>query len=169
MVEGQRISDVMNRNVVVVGPDELVDHAVNRISRGSVAIVIHSAEGTLGLLGEDSLRRARGRARIVAELRDEMLPVETAEPDAAVKDVVQGMQARGTISWSLVTEEGRIVGVVSPRDLEAALDTFGQPKYPHTVTLTCPNGHIVDETDIVNWGADGRTPHCPICNAQITL
>lgn len=168
MDAGQRIGDVTNRNVVVVEADELVDHAVNRLSRGSVAIVVHSTEGTLGLLSEDSLRRARGRARTLDELRDEMFPVEKAEADDSLQDVVQEMQGRGTINWSLVTEEGRILGVVSPRDLEAALGTFGQPKYPHTATLTCPNGHVVKEIDIVNWGADGLTPHCPTCGAQIT-
>lgn len=114
------ISDVMTVNVVTVGPQTTVEDVARRMVATHVgSALVCDGPSLLGILTE------RDVMRLVADGRDaKTTPVDEimtagpvcAEPDWEIPDAARLMVSRG-IRHLPVTQEGKILGMVSIRDL----------------------------------------------------
>jgi CBS domain-containing protein len=121
------VRDVMSAALVSVDPSANLTQAVDAMSgakSGSVLVMDHGS--LVGIFTERDVMRALAyagsadRAR-VASVDDWMTrdPV-TIEPDATVADALNHMLFRG-FRHLPVTQDGRVVGVVSMRDLARSI------------------------------------------------
>jgi CBS domain-containing protein len=117
------VREVMTSPAVTVGPDESIRHAIALLDRFQVtALPVIDEDGCpIGVVSEaDLLREALGRAGHTT-VRDVMTrQVLTVSADGDVVDAFAVMD--GTVVKSLpVLLHGRVVGVISRRDLVATL------------------------------------------------
>jgi CBS domain-containing protein len=112
----------MSRNVLAVAPEDTLGEAAERMTEGGVgsAVVLDSGR-LIGILTErDVLRAAAGRVHSSdARVREWMTadPIVAGE-ETTVAESLETMMAHGFRHLPIV-EEGRVVGIVSIRDVMA--------------------------------------------------
>jgi len=142
------VSDIMTRASVTDSPGETLQFAANRMWRqqtGSLLIV--DGEALVGIITERDLMRAVARGydvstTTVAEVMSK--DVEVVGARTTVHEAARLMAARW-IRHLPVVEDGRLLGVVSQRDLVgvfAALD-------PHPVGIELASDELVRERRLV--------------------
>jgi CBS domain-containing protein len=132
------VREVMSRAVVTVGPDTPIGAAAALLTgRGFTALPVVDGDGeVVGIVTEADLLRDRVRhdarslvaeelaAAPLARVGDVMTTqVLTVAPATDVADLVQRMQALGIRAVPVVRPSGRLVGIVSRRDV---LSTFSR-------------------------------------------
>ncbi|MET7402280.1 site-2 protease family protein [Dactylosporangium sp. NPDC005572] len=118
---GIRVADVMTPDPVTAPADltvaDFVDHELREARHSAIPLVDES--GPAGLVTLARLRRVPPQQRASTRLRDAACPmseVPVARPDEAIVDLVPRLSG-STDGRALVVSEGRLVGVVSPRDV----------------------------------------------------
>jgi acetoin utilization protein AcuB len=120
-----RVRDFMSRNVETIRGEAPADAALARMRTRSIHhLVVLDDAGIAGVLSERDLggRRAEKLARglTVTELMSK--PVVTVDESATVREAARRLRGR-TIGCLPVTQEGRLVGIVTTADL---LDLIGR-------------------------------------------
>jgi CBS domain-containing protein len=116
------LGELMSRNVLAVAPEDTLGEAAERMTEGGVgsAVVLDSGR-LIGILTErDVLRAAAGRVHSSdARVREWMTadPIVAGE-ETTVAESLETMMAHGFRHLPIV-EEGRVVGIVSIRDVMA--------------------------------------------------
>jgi CBS domain-containing protein len=135
----RRVSDVMTRTVAVVAADTPFKEIARRLSEHRVAAlpVVDARDRAIGIVSEADLllkeerpmpeqaprfigrrRRAElGRAGGASAKEIMTSPVTTIGPDATLAEAARVMHGGGFRSMPVVDEDGRVVGIVSRRDL----------------------------------------------------
>lgn len=93
--------------------------------------------------------------------------VTTARPDVTLLDIAQKLAAKKIGAIVVVGENGRVVGIISERDVIRAIAESGtlalsQP-VAHFMTrnvITCQKSHLVDE--LMELMTKGRFRHLPV-------
>jgi CBS domain-containing protein len=117
-----RISEIMTRNVVTVGPDDPLSLAVQTMRWSGVrSLPVLQKEQIIGVLGEDDVLRFQlaldDSSPLSHLVREAMVdPRPTFGPDAQVSDVAAEL-VRRKYSAGLIVENKKLVGVVSALDL----------------------------------------------------
>jgi CBS domain-containing protein len=123
------VKDIATRKLIVVDENDSVYDAVVMMTAEDIgAIVVASVREPVGILTERDLMK-----KVVLEERDpkntkvgEVMsrPLITIRSDASFGEATQLMQER-KIRRLLVEEDGKIVGIITQRDLErGTLDSF---------------------------------------------
>lgn len=118
------IADVMTVSVVCVGPGDSVGSAIRRMTEQNVGAVAVCADDVIvGIFTErDVLRLAADGApfhdRAVSEVMTRRLAI--AAPDDDIAAIAEMMRDR-SIRHVPVVEDGRVLGIVSVRDVMALL------------------------------------------------
>lgn len=117
------LGELMSRNVLAVAPEDTLGEAAERMTEGGVgAAVVLDSGRLIGILTErDVLRAAAGRVHSSdARVREWMTadPIVAGEETTAIESL-ETMMANGFRHLPIV-EEGRVVGIVSIRDVMAA-------------------------------------------------
>ena len=116
--ENELVSAVMSGRLLVTNPsDTLVDAAHRMADRRVGAILVVEDDHLVGILTERDVLRAAGRGTIEGSVAQWM----TAEPDTVAPDATIGMAAammvHGGYRHVPIVEGGKLVGIVSIRDL----------------------------------------------------
>ena len=119
-----RIADVMREDFVTVAPEDTLGEVARRMVDKSMGAVIVKDFGRLiGILTERDLLKAMA-ARVhtsEARVREWMTPDPiTAPTDTDVEEAARVMIEHGFRHLPVVTDEGRVAGVVSLRRVVAA-------------------------------------------------
>ena len=122
---GRKIRDVMTPDPVVVTPDLPVADLLDRLEPGrrfsSYPVVAGGRPvGLVSLRMAAALPRAEREVRKVADVMKPVDEVPTATPDQDVVDVLPKLE--GDPSRAIVTEDDRVVGVLSGRDVLRAVE-----------------------------------------------
>ena len=171
------VADVMTRNVISVPPDATVENAAKlMLQRGISGLFVVDAEGRLAgvvtegdLLRRDELGTQRHRpwwlrllvstGRQAADftrahgrkVRDVMtVDVVTVAVDAPLDEVVELMEQH-RIKRVPVTQDGRVVGVVSRADLLRALVVSARSDVPVGSDDRSIRAAILDSLDHESW------------------
>lgn len=137
-----RVVDLMASDVISVRPDtSLRDAARIMVEKGISGLPVTNEEGTLvGVVSEgDFLRKevdrgdlmGRGLLGVLFDNRDSLAEAETVgevmaenlftvSPDATLVEAARTMTTHGVKRLPVVTREGKLVGVISRRDVVAA-------------------------------------------------
>ena len=118
------VRDVMNTELVIVGPGATVQQAAGGMFAGHTgSTLVMEGDRLLGIFTERDIVKAlsgtsdAGRSSLV---RDRMTPdPHVIEPDASVGRALDQM-LDGGFRHLPVVEDGRVIGVVSMRDLAQA-------------------------------------------------
>ena len=118
------LSDVMRSEVIDVAPEDTLGEVAERMSAVNVGAVIVKDYGRLiGILTERDMLKAMA-ARVhtsEARVREWMTPDPiTAPTDTDVEEAARVMIEHGFRHLPVVTDEGRVAGVVSLRRVVAA-------------------------------------------------
>jgi len=169
-LSGVTVNDIMTRQILTVPPDITVQQLASDYflvhPHGGYPVV---QEGRLlGLITLDSVRAIPKEARSYETVAKAMVPLErtlVVPPNFSALDALQRM-AREKTERILVTQDGRLVGVVTQGDLMRAIRTRQdlEMKTPWTTTPTTPPTQV---QYCIQCGA--RLPigtrTCPHCNA----
>ncbi len=125
-----RVRDVMTSDPVVAPDDTPVGELVEDwfLGRGHSAFPLHDAEGHIdALVTLKRLRRTPGNGvRTARDVADDVATVAHAHPDDSVQTLLQQIAAAtGGDGRALVFDGDHLVGIVSPTDLQRALDVAG--------------------------------------------
>jgi len=123
------VGDVMNKEVVVVSPDEIVIAAANIMSDEKISCIVVMDQGNIaGIVTEtDVLRRVsiNGKDFYRTKLSQIMSsPVESVPSDISVLEASKIMGVR-RIKRLLILKENKLVGIVTQTDLVKALTSYG--------------------------------------------
>ncbi|MEB3851634.1 MAG: CBS domain-containing protein [Desulfurococcales archaeon] len=124
--EGPPILTVMTREVLTAKPDETVGSVVKRMAeKGAGSVVVVNDEGKpIGIFTErDLLVKVVGEGRSLdAKLSEVMTPDPiVAKPDWSLARALEIMVHYGFRHLPVVGDDGRLVGIVSIKDLAKAL------------------------------------------------
>ena len=169
-LSGVTVNDIMTRQILTVPPNITVQQLASDYflvhPHGGYPVV---QEGRLlGLITLDSVRAIPKEARSYETVAKAMVPLErtlVVPPNFSALDALQRM-AREKTERILVTQDGRLVGVVTQGDLMRAIRTRQdlEMKTPWTTTPTTPPTQV---QYCIQCGA--RLPigtrTCPHCNA----
>lgn len=124
------VDQVMNREVVSVGPEESVREVVDTMrARGFSQVPVLEDGLPVGSVTETSIVNALGKGRR-GEIGDEPVrsvmaaPFPALDPDEPVEVAVRMLEDRAAV---LVMEEGRVVGLVTKNDLLGTIEASGAP------------------------------------------
>ena len=128
MKVGYAVSSIMSKDIVTVGADAPLTHAVKTMVEKNIGSVLVTEEGSMvGIVTERDILRRLGRESPYTTLRVEDVmssPLFTIEGDAAIGEAADRM-AEKNIRRLLVTEKGEIRGIITERDIiRATLDVF---------------------------------------------
>ncbi len=124
-----QVDDVMTREVVSVSPEasymeivaKLVDHTVSALpvvdGAGQVVGVVSEADLLPRVEVTDGARRPRRKAHAMRAEELMTAPAITIRPDAAVAEAARVLDATRFKRLPVVDGEGRLIGIVSRRDL----------------------------------------------------
>jgi len=113
------VADIMTRGPLSVGADARLTAAASTMSDRRVgAVVVFEGDALLGILTERDILRAVAEGRVEgARVADWMTPhPETIEPSEST-DTAATLMIHGGFRHLPVLEEGKVVGIVSIRDL----------------------------------------------------
>lgn len=136
---GVRVGDVMTPNPVTVHPDTVVARFVDEVVLGPrfSTYPLVDADGRLvGMVTLNRIRALRPEQRGALRLKDIACPpdqVPVARPDEPLVDLVGRMGGCADGRAVVVDPAGRVIGVVSPRDISTAMtvaDLRSTPPYP---------------------------------------
>jgi len=132
----RKVRDVMTRTVAVVAADTPFKEVARRLAEHRVAAlpVIDARDRAIGIVSEADLLvkeehiglDRRGRRATAEDLRKSTAttarevmtsPAVTIGPDAPLADAARVMHERGFRSLPVVDADGRVIGIVSRRDL----------------------------------------------------
>ena len=122
-----RVSEVMTRSVVTVSPGASVREAARLMAERNVGALPVVDEGgrLVGILSErDIVRRvvAAGRDPDSTRVSEVMTPDPvTVGPDYTLADALRVMAQLGVRHLPVVDEGGRLVGIISVKDIEYAM------------------------------------------------
>ena len=122
-----RVSEVMTRDVVTVSPGASVREAARLMAERNVGALPVVGEGgrLVGILSErDIVRRvvAAGRDPDSTRVSEVMTPDPvTVRPDYTLADALRVMAQLNVRHLPVVDEGGRLVGIISVRDIEYAM------------------------------------------------
>jgi CBS domain-containing protein len=120
---------MMNRNLVTISPEAtLVEAAILMRDAQVGALLVEEGEGFIGIISETDLVR-KGLANrldlLQVRVREVMsCPVITIEHDRSAHDASDLMAEKG-VRHLAVSEHGRIVGIISVRDLLRYFKNWG--------------------------------------------
>ncbi len=113
------IADIMTRDLLSVSPDAALSEVAAGMNERQVgAAVVLEGDVLTGILTERDVLRAVGEGRVEgATIADLMTPhPETIEPSEST-DTAATLMIHGGFRHLPVVEEGKVVGIVSIRDL----------------------------------------------------
>lgn len=123
-----RVKEVMTPNPIALRPDSTVEEAVRVMAERNIGLIlVVDDEGNLvGVFSErDVIRRvlARGLDPAKTRLSEVMTPnPKSIDPEATVEEALRLMARLGVRHLPVVDREsGKLVGVVSVKDIEAAI------------------------------------------------
>jgi CBS domain-containing protein len=116
--ENELVSAVMSGRLLVAAPDDALADAAHRMADRRVgAILVVKGDDLAGILTERDVLRAAGRGNVDGTVAEWM----TADPDTVPPDATIGMAAtmmvHGGYRHVPVVDGGKLVGIVSIRDL----------------------------------------------------
>jgi Zn-dependent protease/predicted transcriptional regulator len=149
LLRGVPVRRLMETNLIGVPPDLPVAQLVESylLQRGLKRVpVVDEAGRPLGCVGIDEAKRVPPQERPTRSVRDILIPLSpdnTIAPDAEARQGLEQMQRTGH-SRLFVTEAGRLIGVLTLRDLLQYLSVkselqaaderpFGGPSGPHSL------------------------------------
>jgi len=116
----ETVGELMTKDVVTVGPDETVERAVqSMIDHDIGCVVVAEADQVVGMFTERDLTRRtlKDPSLLRRRVGDVMSsPVVTVERDM-VLDAACELMISERIRRLVVTERGRLVGIVTERDV----------------------------------------------------
>jgi CBS domain-containing protein len=119
------VGPLINRAVITVGPRHSVAEAARRMREGNVgSAVVETEEGHPGIITERDLLRAiaDGVDAAAARVEDYMTATAiTASPNWSAVDAATRMLDGGFRHLVVLADDGRVAGILSIRDLVAAL------------------------------------------------
>ena len=135
------VADVMTRSVVTLSPESDLDNAVQTLlkHRISGAPVVDGDGCLVGILSEkdclkvvvastfDGLPEGRVRSYMTRE-------VETINASASLYDIVHRFLSRTYRRLPVVDEKGRVIGLVSRRDVLVAIQSIQRNSFLHGTT-----------------------------------
>ncbi len=119
-----QIHEIMNTNVVTIGPQDTASTAWSRMRRRGIRhLVVIDDDRVVGVLSERDLGgRSGGATRKNRLVRDLMTPrVEAADREANVEDAAKLMRRR-LIGSLPVVDDNNLVGIVTATDVFEALE-----------------------------------------------
>jgi acetoin utilization protein AcuB len=144
------VADWMTKQVITVGPDESVSHAMRLMKdRGIKHLPVVGPHGVLGVISDRDIRAytpSKATALDVYEInyllakatvKDAMGPqLKTTAPDSPVEEAAL-LLLEGDIGCLPVLAEGQLVGIISDRDIFRALvDITGVRHGGHRICVT---------------------------------
>ena len=118
-----KISDLMTAAAVTDSPDDTLAEASAKMrSQQTGSLLVMEGERLIGIVTERDVLRtvAEGQDPKSVSLRDVMTTdVVTIGPDTRLKDAAEIMFQKWFRHLPVVTEDGRVVGIISLRDLLA--------------------------------------------------
>jgi CBS domain-containing protein len=139
--------------------------------RGRIAVVGAEAGQPLGVLTRKTSLRMLHVKEPVGQFRRELAVAGITTPDTPVIDVLRAMRWDRSVNWFLVRDKDKTVGVVTPRALFKALESY--PNYrvilgvPPTKLKGCyccaavKPPHEVGRNDVNAFDPDTWQPLCP--------
>ena len=118
-----KVADRMSRGLLATEPDASLQEAAQRmVERRVGSILVREGERLVGILTERDILRLFARGELEARVRDVMTRnPETVEPDESLAQA-RLVMLHGGFRHLPVVEAGRLVGMLSLRDLLAATD-----------------------------------------------
>jgi Zn-dependent protease/predicted transcriptional regulator len=169
---GVRVGDIMTRGVLWVPPEITVQQLVSNY------FLVHPHEGypvmkdgqLLGLVTLQSARSIPKEQRANETVAHAMIPYDRApivQSDASALDALQKM-ARERVEMMLVTEGGRLLGVVSRADLMKTIQTRQELGLHPAWQPAATPADVAKVQYCVQCGAQlqAGTQICPHCNAN---
>lgn len=129
-----RVAELMQADVTTISPDDRIEIVVRTMADSSISglPVVDSSGRILGVVSATDVLQAtaekddaEARARFFenATAREIMTPVaQTIEPDADIHHAAQKM-LYSEVRRLFVTEQGKLVGVISQTDIAYAMGT----------------------------------------------
>jgi CBS domain-containing protein len=115
-----QVADIMHREVVTVGPDETLAGAARVLSEHQISsVVVQGMKGPAGIVTDRDLVTAvaEGLDPATVKVRDRMTrDPATVGPRTDLGEAAR-LMAAGRIRHLPVVDRGRVVGIVSTRDL----------------------------------------------------
>ena len=168
-LSGVTVGDIMTRQVLTVPPDITVQQLVSDYflvhPHGGYPVV--QGEKLVGLITLDSVRAVPKETRSYETVTKAMVPLERTSavpPNLSALDALQRM-AREKAERLLVTQDGRLLGIVTQGDLMRAIRT--RQDLELKPTWTPPTNTPVQVQYCIQCGAQLPigTRICPHCNA----
>lgn len=121
-LSGKRVRELMTSEPVTVGPDttveQLLEEYVYRHHHKLLPVVSGGGlQGCVGIADIKRVPREQRRSVTVSEIAAPCSDSNTVAPDVRVEELLAAMARPGAGSRFMVVEGGRLVGVVSLRDL----------------------------------------------------
>jgi len=123
-----RVKNIMTREIVCVRSTASVSEAINLMAENDIGSVPVTRNGEIvGILTErDVLKKCRSEIQCPAMQAEDVMssPLVTIDASSAIGQAAE-LMAKKKIRRLLVTEEGKIRGIITERDvMRAALDAF---------------------------------------------
>lgn len=179
-MRGQKISDIMIKGrLIELGADTKASVASRQVLGGRIAIVHAEDDKTLGVLTRKSSLRMLHNDEPLFRFRKELAVTGITTPDTPVIDVLRAMRWDKSVNWFLVRDHEMTVGVVTPRALFRALESY--PNY-RVILGVPPNrlkgcyccsavnpAHEVGREKVNDWDPDTSQPLCPVHGTGMML
>jgi CBS domain-containing protein len=138
-----KVSDIMTPATVTDAPDDTLSDASAKMCREQTgSLLIMEGDALIGIITERDLLRhvGEGGDPKSVSLRDVMTPdVVTITPETTIHDAARIMFDKWFRHLPVATEEGRVVGMISLRDLLTLVaEGMSEPE-----TLEALTGHVL--------------------------
>jgi CBS domain-containing protein len=177
---GLRMSDIMIRGKhIEVGADTKASVASRRVMGGRIAVVQAQPDAPMGVLTRKSSLRMLHEREPVGRFRKQLSVAGITTPDTPVIDVLRAMRWDKSVNWFLVKDDDKTVGVVTPRALFKALESYsdyrvilGVPPNRLKGCYCCTAGkppHEVGRDAVADFDPDTGQPLCPLHHTGMIL
>lgn len=122
------IDTIMTRDVISIGSDETVDKAAKLMKEHGIAnIVVESEEKPVGIITQrDILLRVTAEGRDATKIKVGKVmtsPLITTGSDTTLLDAIRTMYQKNVRRLPIVDENGKLIGIVTYRDVLGILLT----------------------------------------------